>query len=98
MSVISLTCPISLSDRIETSNFLAAGIIFDESDIAGDVNFGLFFGNLDFLLGDRLGAEATAVADDMFRLPKECGMTMEINFTVLWLIPLRVQQQIFGVK
>ena len=98
MSDYLLTSPISLSDRIETSNFLATGIIFDESNVTRYINLGLLFGNLDLLLGNRLGAKATAVTNDMFRLAEECWMTVKVNLTVFGLIPLSVQQQILGVK
>jgi hypothetical protein len=56
-----------------------------------DVNLGLLVGDLNFLLGNRLGAEATAVTNDMFCLAEECWMTMKINRTVFGLIPLGVQ-------
>jgi hypothetical protein len=94
----SLTGPISFSDGIETSNFLATWIIFDESNITRDINLGLLFGDLYFLLSNSLGAEATAITNDMLCLAEECWMTMKINSTIFGLIPLGVQQQILGVK
>lgn len=67
-------------------------------DLTRDINLGLLVGDLDFLLGNSLGAEATAVANNMFCFAKECWMTMKINCTVFGLIPLSVQQQVLGVK
>lgn len=87
----SLTGPVSLSDWIETSNFLATGIVFDERNLIRDINLGLLVRDLDFLFGNRLGAEATAVTNDMFCFTEECWMTMKINFTVFRLIPLGIQ-------
>lgn len=63
-----------------------------------DINLALLISDLDFLLGDRLGTVATAVANNIFRLAEECWMTMKINCAVFGLIPLGVQQQILGVK
>lgn len=34
----------------------------------------------------------------MFSLTEESRMAMKINCTILFLIPLRVQEQIFGVE
>lgn len=36
--------------------------------------------------------------DHILQAPKECGMTVEIDLTVLWPIPLGIQQEIFSVQ
>ena len=92
MDLYPPTRPVGLSDRVETSNFLAARIIFDEAYVAADVHPALFFRDLPFLLGDRLRTKATTIANDVFSLTEKGWVTMEIDSTILWLVPLGVQQ------
>lgn len=92
------TGPVLFSDWIETSNFLTARIIFDKTDVARNVDFALFFGNLLFFISDGLRAEATTVANDILSIPEEGWMSVKIDLAVLGLIPLGIQKQIFGVE
>lgn len=92
------TGPVSFSDRIEASNFLTARIIFDKTDVAGNLDFALFFGNLLFFIGDWLRTEATAVASDILSIPEEGWVSMKVDLAVFVLIPLGIQKQIFGVE
>lgn len=70
------TCPISFSNGVETTDLLATGIIFDESHFTRNVDLALFFSDLLLFLGERLWTEATAVANDMFRVTEKGGMAM----------------------
>jgi hypothetical protein len=92
------TGPIGLSNWIEAANFLATRVILDEAHIAGDIDLAFLFGNLLFLFGDRLRTEAAAIMNNVLSLAKECRVAMKINFTILGLIPLSVQEQILGIE
>lgn len=98
MELLSLTCPICFSNWVETSNLLATGIIFDERDVTRDVYFAFLCSNFLFLLGSGHRTEATAIMNDMFGLAKECGVAMEIDLTVLILVPLSIEEQVFGIQ
>ena len=50
-----------------------------------------------FLGRHRLGAKAAAVVDDVLCVPEESRMPMEVDLTI-FLVPLSVEQQIFGVQ
>lgn len=91
------TSPIGLSDRVKTSDLLPARVIFDEADIARDIDLPLFLLHLSFLFGDRLGAIATTVTHGMFGLAKECWVAVEIHSAILGLVPLGIQQEILCI-
>jgi hypothetical protein len=86
------TCPVCLGNWIETSNFLTTWVIFDEGDIAGDVDLALLFSHLAFFISHWLGARSTAVSNDMFGFTEESRVAMKINSTILLLIPLRIEE------
>lgn len=91
------TCPVRLSDGVETSNLLATGIIFDELDIARNVDLALFFGHFALLIGDRQRTKSTAVANHIFDISEKRRMAMKINLAVL-VIPLRIQKKVLRVQ
>lgn len=92
------TCPVGLGNWVETANFLTTGIIFDEGDVARNIDLAFLLCHLPFFVGHWLGARSAAISNDMFGFTEESRVAMKINCAILLLIPLGVKKQIFRVE
>jgi hypothetical protein len=98
VSNVSHLRPVIVGDRVEAADRLPSRVVSDERDFARYIDLAFLFGNILLLRGNRLWTVATAVVDDVFSIPKESRMPVQMYFTVFWLVPFGVEKQIFGVK
>lgn len=93
-----LTGPVSFRDGIETSNCLTTGVVFNKRNVARNIDLGLLFSHFLFFGSDWLGAVTTAVMHDILHIPEERWMAMKVYFSVIWLIPFRIKQEVLCVQ
>jgi cytochrome b len=43
-------------------------------------------------------AVAATILNDFFGTAKEAGMAMKVDFTVIILVPFRIEKEVFGVQ
>jgi hypothetical protein len=94
----TLTSPIGFGDRVETANLLAAGVVLEEFDSAGDVNFALLLGQFLLFRSDGNRTKATAVLDHILKIAEESRMPMQVDLAVFGFVPFRIEQQILSVE
>jgi hypothetical protein len=97
VSNISHISPVLLCQGVERTDLLSARVINKESNLAFDVNLSLFLRNFFFLGSDWFGAEATAIFDHILDAAKECRVTMQVDLSVIGLVPLRIEEEITRV-
>lgn len=76
---------------------MTSRVILDEGYLPRNVYLGLFLGDIVLFWGHWLGTEPTAVMDDVFCIAKKGRMTVQVDLAIL-LVPLRIEQEILGVK
>jgi hypothetical protein len=83
-----------LSQRVERTNLLSARIIDQEGDFAFDIDLSLLLCDFLFLVRNSLWAAATAVFDHVLYTPKKCRVAMEVNLSIIRLVPFCIEKKI----
>jgi hypothetical protein len=83
-----------LSQRVERTNLLSTRVIDQEGDFAFDINLSLLLCNLLFLVRNSLWAAAAAVFNHVFYTPKECRVAMQVNLSIIGLVPFCIEKKI----
>jgi len=77
---------------------LSSWVVDNELERTGDVDLTLLFCNFNLFIGFGNRAVATTILNNFFSRTKEAWMSMKMDLSVVGLVPLCIEKQIFGIE